>query len=562
LLQSKFNRIENQETLFINAIVEQISIHETILHCTVCEKKYYPHETKILAPKQSKFGFDVIEYVGKNLFVECKNNDTIQNQLKGKGISISLREISYLGRKFITYLAVLHKESESAIKNLITSQGGYILHLDGTCEGDSPHLMSFIDELSSIILGNLKIPFEDSKYITPFLVEIKESYGTPFAAVHDMGAGILKAIKEVFPEIKDYICHYHFLRDIGKDLLKIRYKILEKNIKKCFVRRKLKKVVRHLRERINNETNLKEQLRTYLDLKQKTERGYLLPIEIKMYLLVSWVLDSQSESHGFGFPFDRPYVDFYCRLKIIQKEICSLAHNLSDKTILKLLPSLNKTLSDKMIANSVMQLQKMAATFDELRMAMRIALPENTKGLNDDGSNGDLEIIKKNITAFRSSEKFHNLKGEFDCYKKMIKQIDKYWEKLFADPISVKTAHGNQLIFPQRTNNILERFFRSLKSDARRKSGTKSLNKMLKAILSNTPLVKNLSNPSYLEIILGSKKTLAERFSDIDPKKIQVLLSEKFTSEVQYPKGMAALLKEQELPNLLIKNNAFLAKLT
>jgi hypothetical protein len=61
---------------------------------------------------------------------------------------------------------------------------------------------------------------------------------------------------------------------------------------------------------------------------------------------------------------------------------------------------------------------------------------------------------------------------------------------------------------------------------------------------------------------LGSKKTLAERFSDIDPKKIQVLLSEKFTSEVQYPKGMAALLKEQELPNLLIKNNAFLAKLT
>jgi len=33
-----------------------------------------------------------------------------------------------------------------------------------------------------------------------------------------MGAGILGAVREVFPDIPECICHFHFLRDIGKDL--------------------------------------------------------------------------------------------------------------------------------------------------------------------------------------------------------------------------------------------------------------------------------------------------------------------------------------------------------
>ncbi len=41
-------------------------------------------------------------------------------------------------------------------------------------------------------------------------------------------------------------------------------------------------------------------------------------------------------------------------------------------------------------------------------------------------------------------------------------------EKLFADPITVQTPSSPILIQPQRTNNILERFFRSLKRANRR----------------------------------------------------------------------------------------------
>ena len=64
-------------------------------------------------------------------------------------------------------------------------RGGYILQLDGTCEGESPHLMSVLDGLSEIVLDNVKIPSENSEQIIPFLSRIKETYGLPQALVQN-----------------------------------------------------------------------------------------------------------------------------------------------------------------------------------------------------------------------------------------------------------------------------------------------------------------------------------------------------------------------------------------
>ena len=52
----------------------------------------------------------------------------------------------------------------------------------------------------------------------------------------------------------------------------------------------------------------------------------------------------------------------------------------------------------------------------------------------------------------------------------MAKQIDKWSTKLFADPIEVDTPQGSVTIYPQRTNNILEQFFRGVRLGQRRKT--------------------------------------------------------------------------------------------
>ena len=130
----------------------------------------------------------------------------------------------------------------------------------------------------------------------------------------------------------------------------------------------------------------------------------------------------------------------------------------------------------------------------------------------------------------------------------MVKQIDKYWDKLFAAPIETDTPAGKITLQPQRTNNLLEQYFRVLKRDGRKKSGKLSLGKMLKGMLAETPLVRNLNKPDYVAILLKGNKRLAERFAEIDIQLVRQ--EEKINAERwrKYPKRMGALFKFSELP--------------
>ena len=69
---------------------------------------------------------------------------------------------------------------------------------------------------------------------------------------------------------------------------------------------------------------------------------------------------------------------------------------------------------------------------------------------------------------------------------------------------------------PQRTNNLAERSFRALKRVFRKKTGTGSLTKTLEVMPAATPLIKNLTNPEYVRVLLNGRASLAERFADMD----------------------------------------------
>lgn len=500
--------------------IGRVRVHETIKHCDSCYGIYRSDEPRKLIPHGCRSGFNIIVNVGMSMFVECKNEKQIQAELKSRNVPISIRQVGYLAKKFIVYLALAHKESRSKIKDLLSLKGGYILHLDGTCEGDSPHLMSALDEIAQIVLDNIKIPSEKADKIIPFLRRIKQSYGIPVALVHDMGAGILSAVKEVFPGVADYVCHYHFLRDIGKDLLGIEYARIRSELIKYSIRPSLRKIVKALEERIETHPELDKSLDCYLKDEDKT--GDVLP-SVLAYILSNWILDANSELNGYGFPFDRSHLIFYKRLKTAKRIVENLsAKKKKDRYIILLNRVIGRAINDRNLKTIVIRMEEKAQIFDQLREAMRIAVSDGKKGLNDDGENGDIKTIKKAVTIFRNSDKIKSAIEKNVEYKKMVKQIDKYWGKLFADPIMVTTSNGEKiLIQPQRTNNILERFFRDLKRMYRSKSGTKSLNRVIKAMLADTPLVKNLSNPEYVKIILNGHNTLDARFAEIDEKLVR-----------------------------------------
>ncbi len=135
--------------------IGEFHAHITQLTCSHCKKIYDSEELQTIVAPNAKFGFDVMVYIGEALFVRARNGKEIQHALGERNINISRREIDHLGRRFIVYLALAHEQSQAQLKALMSSRGGYILPLDGTCEGDSPHLVRTIYEHAMFVVGNV-----------------------------------------------------------------------------------------------------------------------------------------------------------------------------------------------------------------------------------------------------------------------------------------------------------------------------------------------------------------------------------------------------------------------
>lgn len=216
---------------------------------------------------------------------------------------------------------------------------------------------------------------------------------------------------------------------------------------------------------------------------------------------------------------------------------------------------IRKVLADTTLQRVILELQEREAIFDRLRKAMRIAEPDSKKSLNDDGKISTLTPIKKALTAFRADPAIIKQAAHCGPYAKMLKQIDKYWNKLFANPISIPTSQGLKRVYPQRTNNVLERFFRSLKRSLRRKTGRHSLNRTLKALLADTALIQNLNNDQYLKIILNGKSSLEEALANIDSHIVRDYLSrQNQASDFRISPSFKKIFALPDLPQKLLVN--------
>ena len=82
-------------------------------------------DARLLVPEFCNFGYDIMEYVGRALFLEHRAVQQIMAALKEKNVTVSDREIAFLGKKFILYLVQAHKD-KSPRDQTITSQAGWL----------------------------------------------------------------------------------------------------------------------------------------------------------------------------------------------------------------------------------------------------------------------------------------------------------------------------------------------------------------------------------------------------------------------------------------------------
>jgi len=538
-----------------------LKARETLLECPQCQNHtlYGSEDLNRLAPAHCNFGYDVMVFVGKGLFLRHRRDEELVSELRQRNVRLSASEVAYLGKKFIVYLALAHLQSSPHLQRLMAQKGGYILHLDGTCEGGGPMLMSSLDSLSEIVLGNVKVPSEKAQEIIPFLQEIQRRFGDPLAAVHDMGTGILAAIKAVFPGVPDLICHFHFLRDLGKDLLECDYDAIRQCLRHYGATEKLLSLARRLKGTIEQQPELVE------SFCQSVPRASLPKAQLDQfplltaYSLIQWALAGKTEGQGYGFPFDRPLLEFALRLRVLSerleqiKDVHLRGHWEDNIPLFRLSCALQKLAADRSLQKSIESIQGKIAVFDRLREAMRIAPLDGSDGLNSGEELVPMASIKESVQQFRQEVLSRPDYPTSGHWKNLIAQIDKYGDKLFADPIRVQTPHGPLLIQPQRTNNILERFFRGFRRGARRKSGDNSISRVLQSMLADTPLVRNLENPPYLKVLLNGQATLEERFAQIDVDTVRKELHAAEISPERVPRKIRKLIALPAFPQTLCR---------
>jgi hypothetical protein len=510
----------------------RIGARETIKMCPACRAKYRSRELPQIVKSGSNYSYDCMVEAGILRYEEKRQIVEIQDIFQSKHhLSVSATQVRRMTYSYLDYLGRLHYSSNEKINATMDSQGGYILHVDSTCEGHAPHLLTCLDGISGFVLYSQKIQSENANSLQTSFEKVKKLFGTPLCCVHDMGRGIISALDLVFVAVIHVICHFHLLRDIGKDLLQELYRKVQKTLSNKEIYAEIRYQT-HALEKAAGGKQLAEKLFYQVAGQDKLTSKELLLGTLYGYLLN--LKSHQNKGEGYGFPFDRPKVQYY-------KQICSIYNELLQIDYLpdfdaeikqitrfyKVKEVLGNIVEDQGLRLTIKELDKQIVCFDQLRDIMRIALPESKNGLNDEGkisSEKELNSMEKELTAYIKTlkvkiEKEPKGKGKLQG---VIRQLEKYWDKIFASPIKVTVDGKEKTIFPHRTNNQSEQFYRKLKHLFRRLHGRPSVSKDIDYLPEEIALIENLKNQDYVKTVLTSIDNIVFEFAKLDILKIEL----------------------------------------
>ena len=552
-----------------------------VLHikgCSNCNQSYYPEEYMSTFPKSGHYSYDCITEIGL-LRLENYQDQQIAEIINEKySISIPLSTISHLSNKFIDYFAASHyKIYAKIVQDFITAKGGYILHIDGTCEAGTPMLFSVIDGLSGIKLATYKMKAENQKSIKKLLNKCVEKYGQPLGIVSDLSGVIKKAIKvsSIGEEIPHFICQFHFLENVGKKILKSEYSKLVKLINKG----KLKSQLRSLRKDLglrNGDRLLqqKDLLSLLEDTKSAVDSENITQTRRSLaYTILKWILDYKVELNGEYFPFSRPDYELIKRCHKVFKSLEEILLSKKKKksqynfrTIQTIYEKLKTFFENEEVIECLKQLENGIIIFNEVRDYLKMqsnqgkpVCRQNYKienELNEARDAVSIDDFIKNISR--------NYKDKPE-FKVFIKVVQTYFEK-YKDSLSGHRIlnNNNEYVDVYRTNNVLEHFFGTFKRRLRKRVGNWNLKRQIALMHPDAMLVTNLQNEEYLKIIECEKlRDISKIFAECDyeAKEIENKRKEKNSASTHIP--LKIIRNEyfiENITNILDKNSGILFK--
>lgn len=479
----------------------------------------------------ARIAYDVIASVGIQRFLEYRQCEEISIELSRRyEIEVPPRTVSQLAQKFVAYFAVVQKESTRLLRKSMRDRGGYILHIDGTCEEGSRVLLVCMDSISGQVLEAEKIGSENVKEVTGVLKTVLRDWGRPLAIVHDLRKSLITAAGEVFNGVPQFVCHYHFAADVGEDILKTDVDRLRNLVRRTKVRPMLGALIRSLKDSAVNADSSEPAVASIIGLRSTAElRETCSPEMAKAvaHALASWIMAFSRAGDGYGFPFDMPYLTLYERIEDVYRVLSKASDSWPSgrRNPLAPLKRLHDILARVTASEHTAEFRSLVAEtkqdrriFEQFRSALRVCPKGGKRRRNDEGAPSSLSRKRHEAVLSDLRERLRRRASRDGPTKRaskiVVQHLDKYWQYLFGHVLSKRSRR----IVP-RTNNVQEQLFRTVKSQCRRLHGRGHLKRDMDAMLPATPLVLNLRIPTYCELVYGGLDVdkIAERFSAVDP---------------------------------------------
>jgi hypothetical protein len=486
---------------------------------TVAEgrRRLIPDDVQRLVPERSTFAYDTIYRAMDLRYLQLNQRETISEIIaEESGFHISTGAVSNL-----SWLGLAHLEQAHLAKAAILAEryrkDAFIIHIDCTNErGRFNHIMLREARSGNVIYAD-KISSESSGNIAGVLQTVKQHFGCPDVVISDMAQGIRKAVKEIFPAAQWKVCSFHFLKDVGGDMLRAVHDSL-----KYAVRDALK----ILKESRKDLVGLVEDLGQNVRKKDKSRYEHLQWI----ISMIDRIADYRSSLNGQGFPFDLPHLAFWNRFSEISQVLEQL---LKDRVLDNDISNYAHWMLNGMTnlhqrsAASIKRVEKINAIFSLLRSCLR-PQEENTGkplnwGLLEDG-NSVVDTDKALATIQAKAQKKLAAKSiskyEQHAWKVIYKHLKKYKKALVSSII----VNDKVVVLPQ-TNNLSEIGFRWSKRKMRLITGNGRLARQLDELPAQFFYTMNLKDKEYIRDVFANKE-IWESFHEADPEAIRVAMND------------------------------------
>ena len=463
-----------------------VAIVEHIKYCRNGHKRrlFRSERMPAIVNKRCIYANDVMLSAARMRFIDGRSCSEIARAMD---IGISERHVRRLSNTALEVFANIHEKNGDKLKPLL---GSWVLQIDGTVDGDYDMIVAVRDAVSGFVLHAKRCRSESRESIEAVLNGMKMRFGTPAASMSDMRRGILSAIESVFPGIPIGLCKLHFLRDLGKDLMEYRHTVLGKLLRRHGTKAALNRVLQSLPA--YDSTLLGEIGDGYC-----SDGGRLAAMVARDTIER---LPHIRESSGNGFPFSLRHLCFMEQCGQALPLLISLNKKAENASIAEAVAALECLASDGLAVRIAGELGGIYALFDRLRKAM---YPEHRgTPLSDEPvrtnaqMEADCEIVIGELDVYMHTNIPPYM---FEAAKHIVEQYRKWKSHLFVSELD-GIAH---------TNNSLERVFRKVRRNVRRRCGNMATGHQLTLNGERLLLFQNMDNGAYVRAVFGDSDIAA-----------------------------------------------------